>query len=91
MQTDQTRGNRPDGGAPPPAALISVAQQSVQIMTPEDLDVMTKGILDLLLMVMQSIALTIGLVAMAGFAIYLIGIAKLCLSETRQESATPIN
>jgi hypothetical protein len=40
--------------------------------------------LNLLLMMIQTIALIIILAAIAGFAIYLIGIAWLCSSETRQ-------
>jgi len=43
----------------------------------------------LLAMMIQTVALIIGLAAIAGFAIYLIGIAWLCFSETRQGSATP--
>ena len=55
-------------------------------MDPETLDAMSSGIyLNLLVgMMVKTVALIVGLAAATGFAIYLIGIAWLCLSEARQ-------
>jgi hypothetical protein len=45
---------------------------------------MSKGMdIDLLLMMTQIVALIVGLAAIAGFMIYLIGIAWLCFTQTR--------
>lgn len=54
-------------------------------MDPGTLNAMSEGMrLNLMMMMTQTVALIIGLAATAGFAIYLIGIAWLYISERRQ-------
>ena len=54
-------------------------------MDPGILNAMSEGMrLNLMMMMTQTVALIIGLAATAGFAIYLIGIAWLNISERRQ-------
>ncbi len=53
-------------------------------MDPGTLNAMSEGMRLNLMMMTQTVALIIGLAATAGFAIYLIGIAWLYISEWRQ-------
>jgi len=53
-------------------------------MDPGTLNAMSEGMRLNLMMVTQTVALIIGLAATAGFAIYLIGIAWLYISDRRQ-------
>jgi len=53
-------------------------------MDPGTLNAISEGVRSNLMMMTQTIALIIGLAAAAGFAIYLIGIAWLYISERRQ-------
>jgi hypothetical protein len=53
-------------------------------MDPGTLNAMSEGMRRNLMMMTQTVALIIGLAATAGFAIYLIGIAWLYISEMRQ-------
>jgi hypothetical protein len=56
------------------------------IMDPGTLNAISEGMRLNLMLITQTVALIIGLAATAGFVIYLIGIARLYISERRQQA-----